>query len=97
MELEDERTEEAVVEEGHRRLLHPKGQSGTGVVSDNEEIEGLDKVDYSEGEEEDSEPKKEVSRFQRICDQLLTIEPGKRKRQTWKGVCKSWVAQGDQG
>ena len=82
MELEDERLEEEVEEEGHRQLFCPNGQSSMGVVSSDEEIEGVYEVDYSEGEEEDEpEPEKEVSRYRGICYQILTIEPGKRKGQ----------------
>ena len=39
MELEDERLEKAVEEEGRQRVFHPDGQQGTWVVSDNEEFE----------------------------------------------------------
>jgi hypothetical protein len=82
MELEDERLEQAVDKEGRRQLFRPSGQRGTGVASSDEDIEGVDEVDYSEGEEEDeSEPQaeNEVSNHQGICDQRLPSSQVKAK------------------
>lgn len=84
MEIEDKRLEEEVEEEGHQQLFHPSGQRGTGGVNPDKEFEGLDEVDYSEGEDEDeSEPEKEVNTYQGISGQCLpsTQVKGKGKGQ----------------
>ena len=57
MELEDERIEEAVEEEGRQRLIQQKVKGYT-IVSDQEVIEGLDEVSSDSDEEDDSEPGK---------------------------------------
>jgi hypothetical protein len=87
MELEDERLEQAVDKEGCRQLFRPNGQCGIGVASSDEDIEGVDEVDYSEGEEEDeSKPQaeKEVSNHQGICDQCLPSSQVKAKGKSKK-------------
>ena len=77
MGLEQERTEEAVAEEGRQRLTF--GQSNKRSTSGDEDFD-LDGAD--DGEEDDSEPEKEVSTFRKICDQLLTTKLGQRERES---------------
>jgi hypothetical protein len=62
MELEDERIEEAVEEEGQWQLIQLDEKGDTGVVSIQEVIEGLDEVSGDEEDDSESEPDKvEVS------------------------------------
>ena len=87
MELEDKRVEEAMEEEGCRRLFHPSGQGGPGTASSEEDFD-LDLVDDSEGEEEDDlGTEKEVSGvpLAGICDQLLTILGQVEAKEKGKG------------
>jgi hypothetical protein len=62
MELEDDRIQEAVEEEGQRRLIQLDEKGDTGVVSNQEVIEGLDEVSGDEEDDSESKPDKvEVS------------------------------------